>query len=35
MIINRRQIDSTYYGKGSDEYAGKRCEELGINYPKK
>lgn len=35
MIINRTIIDSTYYGKGSDEYAAKRCDELGIPYPKK
>ena len=35
MIINRRQIDSTYYGKGADEPASKRCDELGIHYPKK
>jgi hypothetical protein len=35
MIVNRRQIDSTYYGKGADEPASKRCDELGIHYPKK
>jgi hypothetical protein len=35
MIIVRRNIDSTYYGKGSDEHASKRCDELGIPYPKK
>lgn len=35
MIVQNRNIDSTYYGQGSDEYAGKRCEELGIFYPKK
>lgn len=35
MIIKNRQIDSTYYGRGSDDYAGKRCDELGIPYPKK
>lgn len=35
MIIKNRQIDSTYYGKGSDKYAAKRCNELKIPYPKK
>lgn len=35
MITVNRQIDSTYYGVGSDEYAAKRCDELGITYPKK
>jgi hypothetical protein len=35
MIIINRQIDSTYYGKGADEPASKRCDELGIYYPKK
>jgi hypothetical protein len=35
MIINNSQIDSTYYGKGSDQYASKRCDEIGIYYPKK
>lgn len=35
MIVNKGKIDSTYYGKGSDKYAAKRADELGINYPKK
>ena len=35
MIVSNGSIDSTYYGKGSDLYAAKRCEELGIPYPKK
>jgi hypothetical protein len=35
MIISSGSIDSTYYGKGSDLHAAKRCEELGITYPKK
>lgn len=34
MIIINKNIDSTYYGKGSDEYAAKRCDELKIPYPK-
>ena len=33
MIIKNRQVDSTYYGIGSDEYAAKRCDEIGILYP--
>ena len=35
MIVVSGKIDSTYYGVNSDEYAAKRCEELGIPYPKK
>ena len=35
MIINKGQIDSTYYGDGSDKHAAKRAEELNIIYPKK
>lgn len=35
MIVSNRSIDSTYYGIGSDEYAGRRCDELGIYYPRK
>jgi hypothetical protein len=35
MIVKNGNIDSTYYGQGSDEYAAKRCEELNIPYPKK
>jgi hypothetical protein len=35
IIVNKGNIDSTYYGKGSDIYAAKRCEELGIRYSKK
>ena len=35
MIINGRQIDYSYYGKGSDEPADKRCHEINIPYPKK
>ena len=35
MITVNHKIDSTYYGKGSDEYAAKRCDELRITYPKK
>lgn len=35
MILVNRTIDSTYYGAGSDEYAGRRCDELGILYPRK
>lgn len=35
MITVNRNIDSTYYGRGADEYAAKRCDELGIHYPRK
>ena len=35
MIVNSGNIDSTYYGEGSDKHAAKRCEELKIPYPKK
>ena len=35
MIVNGGNIDSTYYGEGSDKHAAKRCEELKIPYPKK
>ena len=35
MILHNGNIDSTYYGRGSDLYAAKRCEELSIPYPKK
>jgi hypothetical protein len=35
IIIKNGNIDSTYYGQGSDKYAAKRCEELNIPYPKK
>jgi hypothetical protein len=35
MIVTKGQIDSTYYGKGSDKYAAKRLDELSIIYPKK
>jgi hypothetical protein len=35
MIVNKGKIDSTYYGEGSDKYAAKRADELGIMYPKK
>ena len=35
MIVHNGNIDSTYYGDGSDKYAAKRCEELRIPYPKK
>lgn len=35
MIVKQGKIDSTYYGEGSDKYAAKRADELGILYPKK
>lgn len=35
MIVHNGQIDSTYYGEGSDKYAAKRLDELKISYPQK
>jgi len=35
MIVSNGQIDSTYYGEGSDKYAAKRARELNIAYPEK
>ena len=35
MIVKQGKIDSTYYGEGSDKYAAKRADELGIIYPRK
>ena len=35
MVVTKGQIDSTYFGEGSDKYAAKRLDELNIIYPKK
>lgn len=35
VIVKNCQIDSTYYGIGSDEHAANRCDELFIPYHRK